>query len=279
MGQTASTTLAPTMSPPLASVVLPTYNRGALLLDAVASVRAQTCRDWELLISDDGSTDGSLEALPEDPRLRVIRLTHTGNVARVRQVALDAARGVFVGFLDSDDRWLPEKLALQIDRLAGRPDAGWCFGDYRLVNEDGQAIPLRMGTPATLREGALFDLFITEEAGIALQTILVRRELAITIGFDPRIPLCEDLDFMIRLAHRAGACRVQPLVAEIRDHPQRTTSRRYDQRWHLARAFWRYQRLTPDPVLRRACRRRAARFAREYLASLRAAATSPRTAF
>jgi glycosyltransferase involved in cell wall biosynthesis len=260
------------MSSPLASIVLPTYNRGALLLDAVASVRAQTCGDWELLISDDGSTDGSLEALPEDPRLRVIRLTHTGNVARVRQAALDVAQGVFVGFLDSDDRWLPEKLGLQIERCAARPDAGWCFGDYRLVNEDGNAIPLRMGIPATSREGPLFDLFITDEAGIALQTILVRRELAIAIGFDPRVPLCEDLDFMVRLAHRADACRVPALIAEFLDHPQRATRRRYDQRWHLARAFWRYQRLTTDPVLRRACRRRAARFAREYLASVRAAA-------
>ncbi len=240
----------------------------------MASLRAQTCGDWELLISDDGSTDGSLEALPEDPRLRVIHLTHTGNVARVRQAALDVARGTFIGFLDSDDRWLPEKLALQIDRCAARPDAGWCFGDYQLVNEDGQAIPLRMGTPATSREGRLFDLFITDEAGIALQTILVRRELAITIGFDPRLPLGEDLDFMVRLTQRADACRVPALIAEFRDHPQRTTSRRYDQRRHLARAFWRYQRLTTDPVIRRACRRRAARFAREYLAAVRSAARS-----
>jgi glycosyltransferase involved in cell wall biosynthesis len=108
---------------PTISVVIPTYDRRALLMEAVESVRAQTFAGWELLVADDGSTDGSADAVEalHDPRIRVLRLPHAGQAAAARNAGVRAARGEWVAFLDSDDVWAPHKLAVQLDltRAAG----------------------------------------------------------------------------------------------------------------------------------------------------------------
>src|SRR2546421_610268 len=100
------------------SVILPTYDRLPLLREAVESVRAQTWADWELVVIDDGSTDGTAEYLTElasvDPRVRVLRRPHRGNPARLRNEAVAASTGEYVAFQDSDDVWEPEKLARQL---------------------------------------------------------------------------------------------------------------------------------------------------------------------
>lgn len=268
----ANESATPVRSPtPLVSVCIPTYNRGALLAEAVQSVLAQSYRELEIIVADDGSTDGSVGALPVDARLRALRLSHSGNVARVRQAALEAADGEFVAFLDSDDRWRLDKLARQVDRLLGQPGAAWCFGGYLLIDSDGQPTPLRWGGPTMTSEGDLFAALIEQRAGIALQTVLVRRDHALAVGFDARVPLCEDLDFLIRLAAIGRACAVAGIVAEIREHPGRSTRARYGHLAALAWAYWRYQRLTADRTIRRASRRRAYRYIREYLAAVRAA--------
>lgn len=259
------------LMPPLVSVCIPTYNRGALLCEAVQSVLAQSYRELDIIIADDGSTDGSVGALPADARMRRLRLPHTGNVGRIRQAALEAADGEFVAFLDSDDRWRLDKLARQVDRLSVEPEAAWCFGGYILIDADGQPTPLRWGTPTMTGGGDLLAALIEQRAGIALQTVLVRRERALAVGFDARVPLCEDLDFLIRLAAIGRACAVAGIVAEIREHPGRSTRTRYGHLAALAWAYWRYQRLTADPTIRRASRRRAYRYTREYLAAVRAA--------
>src|SRR5689334_2783621 len=124
---------------PLVSVVIPTYNRLAFLREAVDSVLAQTFRDWELIIADDGSTDGTPEAMARlaDPRVRVISLEHSGNPGRVRNAAIALARGRYVAFLDSDDWWEREKLSLQVEALRTRPSCLWSYTGIRRVDEYG----------------------------------------------------------------------------------------------------------------------------------------------
>ncbi len=102
---------------PLFSVVMPAYNAEAYLRDAVESVRAQTLSDWELIVTDDGSSDGTgalLEALArEDSRIRVLRRNVNGGPAKARNDAIAVSRGRFVAFLDSDDVWYPTKFERQ----------------------------------------------------------------------------------------------------------------------------------------------------------------------
>src|SRR3989304_3625158 len=99
---------------PLISVILPTYNRSTLLGEAVESVRRQSYRHWELVVIDDGSFDDTPTTLAkvEDDRLRILRLDHTDNPARVRNAGLAEARGRFVAFLDDDDLWDHSKLTM-----------------------------------------------------------------------------------------------------------------------------------------------------------------------
>src|SRR5690242_9472787 len=98
-------------SSPTISVVLPTYNRAALLRQAIASVLGQTYDDWELIIADDGSdaaTRDELSAL-RDSRVRCVFLERSGNPARARNAGVEAARGAWIAFFDSDDLWFPRK--------------------------------------------------------------------------------------------------------------------------------------------------------------------------
>ena len=107
---------------PLFSVVLPTYNRADTVLRSIASVRAQTCGDFELVLVDDGSTDGTRDVLPKDePRLRVFSQPN-GGVAKARNRGITESRGDFIAFLDSDDEWPPHTLALAAAFFAAHPD-------------------------------------------------------------------------------------------------------------------------------------------------------------
>lgn len=256
---------------PLVSIVLPTFNRGDWLPEAVGSILSQTWNTWELFVVDDGSTDGSTSRLPDDPRVHVIRRPHTGHLATLRQAGLAAARGAFVGFLDSDDRWHSGKLSAQVQALAGHADRGWCHGPNEVIDTRGATV---RGAPFWRpREHDIARAMIEGEAGIALQSVLVRRTLAQTLGFDARLPFGEDYDFLLRLALVAPACTVGFPVAQIRDHPGRTTRARHDHYLGFAMTFWKARRSIDDPVLRRECRQRAIRSVREYLAHGRARGT------
>ena len=103
----------------LVTIVMPAHNSQASLSESVQSVLAQTYTDWELIIVDDASSDGTLALAGQfaagDPRIRVLPLEQNVGVAEARNRGIDAARGQYLAFLDSDDLWLPHKLETQID--------------------------------------------------------------------------------------------------------------------------------------------------------------------
>lgn len=129
-GQTTTERARATAAPAVVSVVMPFLNVAAYLAEAVESVRAQTYPHWELLLCDDGATDGSTEIARRyaalDPT-RIHYLEHPGHANRgastARNIGLRAARGVYVAFLDGDDVWLQHKLAEQVALLAANPEA------------------------------------------------------------------------------------------------------------------------------------------------------------
>jgi glycosyltransferase involved in cell wall biosynthesis len=131
------------------SVVIPTYNRAALLRRAVDSALAQSVRPTEILIVDDGSTDDTAAvASTWASPVRYIA-TPNGGVARARNVGIAAARGEWIALLDSDDEWEPEKLAQQCRALDAAPDARWCITGCTLVDGDGNPRPGHQNWKAT----------------------------------------------------------------------------------------------------------------------------------
>jgi hypothetical protein len=146
---------------PLVSIVMPTFNRRDSILRSVESVRAQWHEDWELLVVDDGSTDGTVEALDGvDPRLRVVRQANAGAYV-ARNTGLAAARGDLVAFLDSDDTWHEWHLALAVAFFSAHPgehayaDEFWQdFGGhvyrhfFKTVAEWNPALARRIGSGA-----------------------------------------------------------------------------------------------------------------------------------
>jgi teichuronic acid biosynthesis glycosyltransferase TuaG len=141
------------MKTPLVSVITAGYNAEGFIAETIASVRAQSLTDWEMIIADDASSDRTAEIVSaiaaEDPRVRLIRLQQNGGVARARNAALEQARGRYIAFLDSDDLWLPEKLARQVAFMADH-DAAVSYTAFRRINEDGSSLGRVVRVPARL---------------------------------------------------------------------------------------------------------------------------------
>ena len=130
------------------SVILPTYNRLPLLRQAVESVVHQTRGDWECIVADDGSTDGTHDHLSElrDRRIRVVSLVHSGSPPIARNAAIATARGEWIAFLDSDDLWHPSKLEVQLRSLAEHPHCGWGCANVGLSCRDDLDISVRLAS-------------------------------------------------------------------------------------------------------------------------------------
>ncbi len=203
---------------PIVSVVIPTYNREELLPAAVESVKAQTLESWELLIVDDHSSDNTRACVERwataDPRVRSLINQRTKGPAGARNTGIDAARGKYVAFLDSDDEWLPhhlqrmvgylEKFPNRIDIMTAnavrrRRDTGEVYGSRELREPP----TFEMLDEAMLfdRE-AVFDLSL-ERSIMTTQTLVLRRQLLDEVRFPEDLPPGpEDMFFQYELAFR-----------------------------------------------------------------------------
>lgn len=210
--------MSPSLTTPEISIVLPVFNRVRYLRDAAASVFAQTFEDWELLIADDGSdraTQAYLEELERHPRVRVIRLSHTGNPGVVRNAALAVAQGRYVTFLDSDDVWAADKLQRQWTALEARSDCDWSYSTFVLADE---ALRIGDGRIGPSQSGWILEPLVAMEALIATSTVMIRRSALALVGtFDPRLRSCEDYDLWLRLAaHSEVVALAEPLLRKRR---------------------------------------------------------------
>ena len=138
---------------PLVSVIMPCYNVERFLPFTIDSVRQQTFADWELLIVDDASTDGTVEVLQrasdQDQRIRwIVKPEHSG-IADSRNRCIKMAQGRYLAFLDADDLWYPEKLQRQLQFMEEH-DASFCYTTYQLVDEEGNALNKTIHTAGNL---------------------------------------------------------------------------------------------------------------------------------
>ena len=139
----------------LSSIIVPVYNAERHLAETIACVRAQTCREWELLLVEDGSADGSLAEIRRcmeetgDPRIRLICQPSNMGAARARNRGLAEARGRYIAYLDADDLWVPEKLEKELRFLRDR-DAAFAFTGYEFADGQGRGTGKVVHVPETL---------------------------------------------------------------------------------------------------------------------------------
>jgi len=256
---------------PLISVVIPTYNRAALLREAVQSVLAQTYDGWELVVVDDGSTDGTSAYLDgiADARVRHIVREHSGNAALTRNVGARTARGSYIAFLDSDDLWRPEKLALQMEDLDAHPECGWSYTGVALVDEGGRELNAAAGRPWVAHRGWILERVIDRPALVATSSVLVQRQLFETVGgFDESLLRCHDLDLWIRLAEASPATVVARPLAQWRQHPGNQRMGGLDVLGYRVRVYDGLLARSPSRRVRRLCRRQRIRVSLDFVRGL-----------
>lgn len=207
--------------PGLVSVIVPVYNRREMLLEAVSSVEGQTYRQVELVLVDDGSTDGTGElcehlAQERSGRVRCLHQAN-GGPGVAREAGRLAAQGEFLQYLDSDDLLLPLKLELQVSALRARRDAGVAYGFTSFRKRDGTLAEGPWKASGEER-GTMFPWFLTERWWDT-PTPLYRRSVCDAAG--PWLPLRqeEDWEYDCRIAAMGTRLvQVKEYVAEVRDH-------------------------------------------------------------
>jgi glycosyltransferase involved in cell wall biosynthesis len=255
------------MSAPFAvSVVIPVRNGMPDVIDAVASALAQSRPPLEVIVLDDGSTDGTADALEArfgaggGAELQILRGAW-GNAGAARNAGWQRARAPWVAFLDADDVWFGEKLASAESLIARHPGAGWFFSDGAFRTLEGELktswfadwarVPdPYFGHPTT----ALLEVNF-----ILTSSVMVRRDLLVaTGGFDPGMSHAEDVDLWIRFARRAPAVATARSLVRYQHRPGGLTRQVTARLEGNARL---YERLAGDhdldPPLRAAARRRA----------------------
>jgi glycosyltransferase involved in cell wall biosynthesis len=201
----AQTTAAQTLASiglPTVSVVIPTYNALKFLPQTIASVMAQTFQDFELLLIDDGSSDGTADWVAHynqstDGHKIQFFQQQRGGVSAARNLGIQNAQGEFVAFLDADDLWVPTKLSQQVNYLNQHPRVGLVHGAIALMDEAGtltgrvlSSKPIASSLPRLLTQNA-----------VACQTVLVRRSCFEQTGrFDSQADTVEDWDLWMRVA-------------------------------------------------------------------------------
>jgi glycosyltransferase involved in cell wall biosynthesis len=210
---------------PLVSVIIPTFNRADFLREAIDSVLAQTEKDFELIVVDDGSTDQTKEMLAAyGERILYLFQTNAGASA-ARNLGIRQAQGRFITFLDSDDLWLPKKLSRQIEWMAAHPDLMLCYTEEIWIRRGARVNQKKIHAKVG---GWIYPLCLPR-CIISPSSVLMRRELFDAAGlFDERLPICEDYDLWLRVASRFEVGFIpEPLIVKRGGHPDQLSHREW----------------------------------------------------
>ncbi|MEM6752982.1 MAG: glycosyltransferase [Cyanobacteria bacterium P01_C01_bin.38] len=184
---------------PQISVVVPAYNSQNTISETITSVLQQTFSDFELIVINDGSTDGTLEILSgvKDARLKVYSYPN-GGLPTARNRGILRARGEFISFIDADDLWTPDKLELQLQALQKNPQAGVAYSWTICMGNNGKSF--HPGVSESFQGNVYHNLLIGNFIASG-SNVLIRKQAIESVGyFDESLKSCEDWDYWLRLA-------------------------------------------------------------------------------
>lgn len=211
------------MADPVVSIVMPSYNHEEYVAEAIGSVIDQTFGDWELVVTDDGSTDDTVRVIEafDDPRIRLHALERNRGTCAAMNDAIGRAQGRYIAVLNSDDAFLPHKLETQLAYLEDHPDRAAVFSRAEFI--DANSEPLAPGShyymalfdhPCPGRH-ALLRAFFIDGNRLCHPSVLIRAQVHRDVGrYDPRLAQLHDLDMWVRMLLRGYDIEVleTPLV-------------------------------------------------------------------
>ena len=198
------------------SVIIPTYNRKHTLNRAIHSVLSQTFQPREIIVVDDGSTDGTKEWLAKMyPAIRYVHQSNSG-VSAARNVGIKTAQGDWLAFLDSDDEWLPQKLERQVAAVKEDADSLFCHTNEIWIRN---GVRVNQGKKHRKYGGLIFDKCL-DICRISPSSALFKKSILDDTGlFDEELPVCEDYDLWLRIT---ASCPVifldEPLINKYGGH-------------------------------------------------------------
>lgn len=256
---------------PRISVIMNCYNGERYLKEAIDSVYAQNFTDWEIVFWDNASTDCTAEiAKSYDARLRYFCSERTVPLGHARKLAIERVRGEWIGFLDCDDYWLPQKLARQVEAVAGGEYA-LCYGGIREI--DAASRVLRTVLPL-FPSGMLFEKLLNQ-FDINMVTPILRRRVLEEHGlsFDPNVTASEEYNLFMRMASKAPFCTIHEVLGVWRISSGSLTDQQISQ-WATERFYTLDQIIRENPGIEerypqafREARARGRYYQARYLAS------------
>lgn len=209
---------------PKVSVIIPTYNRLPMLKEAVDSVLAQDFEDGELIVVDDGSTDGTSEEMRKyGGRVKVLEHSENRGVSAARNRGVLRARGKYIAFLDSDDLWVKGKLAIQVAFLDDNPHYPLSYTDEIWIRKGKRVNPKFKHAKYS---GWIFEKCLPL-CTISPSSAVMRKTLFSKVGlFDEALPVCEDYDFWLRVSARFPIFFInRKLIIKRGGHPDQLSQR------------------------------------------------------
>jgi glycosyltransferase involved in cell wall biosynthesis len=214
------------MSKPLVSVIIPTYNCGPYIADALDSVLTQDYSPMEVIAVDDGSTDDTREVLARyGDRVRVYSQANKGPAA-ARNLAVRESRGQYLAFLDGDDLWLPGKLSAQMACLAARPELKVVFGSWFVwrPTDAGVYEPLNVSESAPeegideTESGWIYSKLLFDSVIHIIAAVIHRSVYDTVSGFDESLRTGSDYDFWVRVSRHFEVTKLRRKVAVYRQN-------------------------------------------------------------
>ena len=205
---------------PTVSAIMPTYNVERHVRDALDSVKGQSWQDWELVIVDDGSSDGTLKILEEyasrDRRIRLHMAGHHGR-GKARNACLERSRGKYIAICDSDDIVHHERFALQVAFLESNPEYGVVSANYLIFSDD---LPLSAQRAFPDDPVSIRALFEKGRMGVCHGVSMFRKELLDLVGpYCPELLMSEDLDLFLRFNEITRFYKLPEVLLHYRCNP------------------------------------------------------------